>query len=297
MAVSDPVELTGQVQNQLLVTEHDRKTTGKKVTLWGYNSGNDTNHRLNTIESDSTSGVYGLVVVNPDGSDIGGGSGGSGTEYIEGDTDASITGTAILWEDGSDTLRPVSAAKPLPVSGSVTANAGTNLNTSALALESGGNLDDIQSAASTIANAIAGNEIQADIVGALPAGTNNIGDVDVASIAAGDNNIGNVDLASAIPAGTNAIGKLTQPATGTLANVTMTGSSVTAAASNVSRRNLMIYNDSGVTVYVKLGSSASSTSFTVKLVDQAYYELPDPVYTGIVTALGASGDIRVTEVT
>lgn len=43
---------------------------------------------------------------------------------------------------------------------------------------------------------------------ALPAGTNNIGDVDVLSIAAGDNNIGNVDLASAIPAGTNLIGKV-----------------------------------------------------------------------------------------
>jgi hypothetical protein len=31
---------------------------------------------------------------------------------------------------------------------------------------------------------------------ALPAGTNNIGDVDIASIAAGDNNIGNVDIVS-----------------------------------------------------------------------------------------------------
>lgn len=40
---------------------------------------------------------------------------GAGTQYTEGDTDASITGTAILWEDGSDTLRAVSAAKPLPV--------------------------------------------------------------------------------------------------------------------------------------------------------------------------------------
>lgn len=41
-------------------------------------------------------------------------SSGGGTEYTEGDTDASITGTAILWEDGSDTLRAVSSAKPLP---------------------------------------------------------------------------------------------------------------------------------------------------------------------------------------
>lgn len=45
---------------------------------------------------------------------------------------------------------------------------------------------------------------------ALPAGSNNIGDVDVASIAAGDNNIGNVDVVTlpAIPAGTNIIGKV-----------------------------------------------------------------------------------------
>jgi hypothetical protein len=51
-------------------------------------------------------------------------------------------------------------------------------------------------------------ELQVDVVGALPAGTNNIGDVDVASIAAGDNNIGNVDVVTlpALPAGTNNIG-------------------------------------------------------------------------------------------
>jgi hypothetical protein len=43
---------------------------------------------------------------------------------------------------------------------------------------------------------------------ALPAGNNNIGDVDIASIAAGDNNIGNVDIVSlpALPAGSNSIG-------------------------------------------------------------------------------------------
>ena len=40
---------------------------------------------------------------------------GGGTEYTEGAIDATITGSAILWEDTADTLRPVSAAKPLPV--------------------------------------------------------------------------------------------------------------------------------------------------------------------------------------
>lgn len=44
---------------------------------------------------------------------------------------------------------------------------------------------------------------------ALPAGTNNIGDVDIASaLPAGTNNIGDVDLASAIPAGANKVGSV-----------------------------------------------------------------------------------------
>ena len=40
---------------------------------------------------------------------------GGGTQYAEGATAATITGTAMLWEDTADTLRSVSAAKPLPV--------------------------------------------------------------------------------------------------------------------------------------------------------------------------------------
>lgn len=83
----------------------------------------------------------------------------------------------------------------------------------------------------TLDNIVAGSEAQVDIVGPLPAGTSNIGDVDIASIAAGNNNIGDVDVATlpvafnsgnvsattqrvvlatdvALPAGTNAIGKL-----------------------------------------------------------------------------------------
>lgn len=48
-------------------------------------------------------------------------------------------------------------------------------------------------------NIVAGSEAQVDIVAALPAGANNIGDVDVLTIAAGDNNIGNVDIVT-VPA-------------------------------------------------------------------------------------------------
>lgn len=46
-----------------------------------------------------------------------------------------------------------------------------------------------------------------EILAALPAGDNNIGDVDIASaLPAGNNNIGDVDIASALPAGNNNIG-------------------------------------------------------------------------------------------
>jgi len=125
-------------------------------------------------------------------------------------------------------------------SGTVTANAGTNLNTSALATHAKQDtiithLSEIEGAVETIEAAV-DTQMQVDVVAisaqsdgtyigdikfgeALPAGTNaigklsandgvDIGDVDITSIAAGDNNIGNVDIASALPAGSNAIGKL-----------------------------------------------------------------------------------------
>lgn len=58
-------------------------------------------------------------------------------------------------------------------------------------------------AAQTVATVTTVSAVTA-ISNALPAGTNNIGDVDIASIAAGDNNIGNVDIVS-LPASTNTI--------------------------------------------------------------------------------------------
>jgi hypothetical protein len=214
----------------------------------------------------------------------------SGTQYTEGDTDATITGTAVMWEDTGDALRAVSAAKPLPVNivagagsggtaaaddadftagttsgtpamgvyesspssvtdgdlGTVGITAGRRLKTSAVvegtvpvsdgggaltvdgtvgisgsvtvvggavfSVDDGGGaltvdgtvtaelsavdnavLDAIAASVGTLDNAIAGTEMQVDVVAALPAGTNaigklaansgvDIGDVDVASI-------------------------------------------------------------------------------------------------------------------
>jgi hypothetical protein len=91
-----------------------------------------------------------------------------------------------------------------PISGTVTANAGTNLNTSALALESGGNLAAAATSLGLLDNTVSGNELQVDVLtlpnvtigAAIPAGTNNIGDVDVLTVPADPFGV-NADAASA----------------------------------------------------------------------------------------------------
>jgi hypothetical protein len=96
-----------------------------------------------------------------------------------------VTGTVNATCSGTVAVTGMTTCNTGAVAGTVTANAGTNLNTSALALEAGGNLADIKTAVQVIDNCISGNEAQVDVVAALPAGTNNIGDVDILSFAGG----------------------------------------------------------------------------------------------------------------
>lgn len=56
----------------------------------------------------------------------------------------------------------------------------------------------IKTAVELIDNAISGTEMQVDVVAELPAGTQNIGDVDVATIAAGTNVIGKIRLVTTL---------------------------------------------------------------------------------------------------
>lgn len=85
--------------------------------------------------------------------------------------------------------------------------------------------------------------------------------------------------------------------TATLSNVAGSASSVTLLALNTSRKGATIVNDSTAILYVKFGSSASSTSYTVKMVADAYFEVPYG-YTGIITGVWASatGNARITEI-
>jgi hypothetical protein len=98
--------------------------------------------------------------------------------------------------------------------------------------------------------------------------------------------------ATAVPA------QLEKAATATLSNVASSATNVTLLASNSARKGAAIYNDSTQNLYLKLGATASTSSFTVLLVAGAYYELPTTsVYTGIIDGIWASanGSARVTE--
>ena len=78
--------------------------------------------------------------------------------------------------DGSAVTQPISASSlPLPSGAATAANQSTG-NTS---------LSAIQTAVEVLDNAISGSEMQVDVVASLPAGTNNIGDVDVLSVVPG----------------------------------------------------------------------------------------------------------------
>jgi len=137
---------------------------------------------------------------------------GGGTEYTEGDTDATIVGKAILWEDAADTLATVSASKPLPVdvkSSALPSGAATSANQTTII----GHVDGIEGLLTTIdtdTSTIAADTTSIDgkitacdtgavtISGALPAGSNNIGDVDVATVPAPLNVVGGGTEASAL---------------------------------------------------------------------------------------------------
>lgn len=88
-------------------------------------------------------------------------------------------------------------------------------------------------------------------------------------------------------------------ATATLSNVNAATSSTTLLAANSSRLQFLIYNDSNSILYLKFGSNASQTSYTVEIPGNTLYEPQVPLYTGIITGIWqtTNGAARVTELT
>jgi hypothetical protein len=87
---------------------------------------------------------------------------------------------------------------------------------------------------------------------------------------------------------------------GTVTTVLVGAVVTTLLVANPARTGCMIYNDSASRLYLKLAAGASLATFTVRIDSQGYYELPFPVYSGVITAIRAAGpatSVQVTELT
>ena len=129
------------------------------------------------------------------------------------------------------------------------------------------------------------------------------------TIAATQSGTWNVTVNTALPAGTNNIGDVDVLTLPDVAIKTYSSSSVTSVvsaavstsilASNANRRMAIMVNDTDKNAYVKLGATASTTSFSYKLTPGQTLELPIPVYTGAIDAIwdtSPTGSMRVTEI-
>lgn len=87
-----------------------------------------------------------------------------------------------------------------------------------------------------------------------------------------------------------------RPSTNTTHSVAASLTSTTLLLSNSIRLGATVYNDSSSVLYVKLGTTASLTDFTIRLFPYCYYEIPFG-YTGEIDGFWATatGNARVGE--
>ncbi len=77
--------------------------------------------------------------------------------------------------------------------------------------------------------------------------------------------------------------------TSAVTQVTSANTTGTLLASNSARVGATIQNDSTQVLYLKLGATASTTSYTCKMASGSYYEVPFG-YTGIIDGIWASAN-------
>jgi hypothetical protein len=84
--------------------------------------------------------------------------------------------------------------------------------------------------------------------------------------------------------------------TPTQASVAASATSVALLAANAARVGATVFNDSTATLYLKLGTTASTSSYTAQMPQNSYYETPFG-YTGAIDGVwgSATGNARITE--
>lgn len=249
-----------------------------------------------------------------------------GTVRIDptGTTTQPVSGTVTVTQATGSNLNAV-------VSGTITANIGTSGSLALDATLTGGTqrtkISDGTNNAALANTTPAGSEYGV-IVRNIPSGTQTVtGTVIVTQATAGNLNTtanigttGGIALDATLTARLNTLGQKTSAnsapvvlasdqsaipvknesaTTGTTTTVASSATTVTLLASNPSRKGATFFNDSTVAfLYLKLGATASLTSFTVKIAPSGYYEVPNN-YTGIIDGIWntASGNARITQLT
>lgn len=116
-------------------------------------------------------------------------------------------------------------------------------------------------------------------------------------------------IATLVPSASIIVGGWATAATASVRDIGASTTTVSAAnasitnftflTSSVNRKGATFFKEGSNTVYIKLGATASATSYTVKLSNNGYYELPED-YTGQVDILFstavANNPLYVTEI-
>lgn len=142
----------------------------------------------------------------------------------------------------------------------------------------------------------AAGKIGINALPALPAGANTIGKIDQGTGGASAWKTDGSAVTQPVSVAATVTTKEVRAATPTQTSVAASATNVTLLASNAARLGATIYNDSSINMFLKLGATASATSFTLKIAAAGYYEIPFG-YTGIVDGLwdSATGSARITE--
>jgi hypothetical protein len=90
-----------------------------------------------------------------------------------------------------------------------------------------------------------------------------------------------------------------QAGSSTLSSVAGSASAVQLLAANPSRRGAVFFNDSTAVLYLGFCPVASVTTanYTVQIAAGGYFEMPEPIYTGVISGVwaAANGAVRITE--
>lgn len=215
---------------------------------------------------------------------------------------------------------------------SVTANAGTNLNTSLLALDStvakDASLTTLDTSVNTLLKPASTLAAVTSITNAVtikadtPANQANALKVDGtattqpisaaalplpsgASTSAlqttGNSSLSSIDtkLPALVSSKVPVLSTESTPSTAVVTSLNALVTNQTALSANANRRSAIFYRSGAAVVYIKFGATATTSDYTIQLVNNAVYELPFPCYTGRIDVIfaGTTGTLKITEIT